>query len=170
MITLDLHIDEDFYEQYLRMSFRVIRGKPVINVKNPLGGFIHSNINIAPTPKKSYGENLIQIKTASMSHYNLENAFLYFDKLATVRINKAIAYHFDLDFRQFCISGYEKGIKQDVIIKSFIRIMKFQGADLFERLKKRDYRRKVFTTNLLTDALSINENNKQDIDIEIINI
>lgn len=162
MTTLKLHIEEDFYEQYLRMSFRVLRGKPVINLKNPLGGFIHSNIIVSPIPKESYGNNLIQLKTASMSHYNLDNAFLYFDKMATIRINKAIAYHFDLDFRQFCISGYEKGIKQDIIIKSFIRIMRFQGTDLYERLKKRDYRRKVFTNNLLADVLSINENNKQE--------
>lgn len=161
MIPVQLHIKESFYEDYLNLLFpnntKNSDVKIVVKAYNDLGKFIHSQVLISDTPKQSYGTDFITIYIPLANH-NKENKFIYFDEYNTEKINKAIAFYFNTDFRQFCISGAEKGIQQNIVIQSFINVLNLRySEDLFERLKKKDYRRRKELNKYIMQGLKITQ-------------
>jgi hypothetical protein len=164
MNLIKLQIREPFYEDYLRLIFKCPSGNITIKATPEIGKFIHSQIKISDTPRQSAGKDHINL-LVPLSHTNKENSFIYFDHLATDQINKFIASSFNIHFRQFCQAGRERGIKYNFIINAFIALMKINySTDIYERLKKKDYRNRREITSFLTEGLKLIENDMQPIE------
>lgn len=168
MTPIYLHITEDFYAEYLKAIFPARKDKDIILVtlNHPLGHYIRSCISQAPAPKKSWGNN--QIRIYLPYHNATAQNFIYFNKYNTEMINKQIATNFDNDFTQFCLLAQQAGISIKSSIQMFIRTLKLTSTkgDLYDRLKKKDYRRRKKIENLFSEALKLNFSLLQDADYQ----
>ncbi len=83
-------------------------------------------------------------------------------------INKQIATNFDNDFTQFCLLAQQAEISIKSSIQMFIRTLKLTSTkgDLYDRLKKKDYRRRKKIENLFSEALKLNFSLLQDADYQ----
>ncbi len=158
MTTVELSFKEKVLEDYLRWIMKSPKGEINIKTKFALGKFIISQVKPASVPRKSFSYGDVATIRIPLANLKKEQQFLYFNEFSTEQINKALAFYFDLDFRQFCVSGREKGIKTHIIIKSFMRMHNITNTDdLFERLKKRDYRRRELLDNYLASGVKLIE-------------
>lgn len=172
MVPVKLYIHEDIHVDYIRWLFsqsRSSRRKPesseiIVTPKYSIGKTIISLVKISPKPKTSYGSNHITIRIPA-SHLKKDCKFLYFDEFSTQQINYAIDSQFDIDFRNFCVTGREKGVKTYMVVQAFMRMYNMRNSpDLFERLKKRDYRRRKILDDFLIQGIKELEPSSQSIE------
>jgi hypothetical protein len=161
MVQVKLHIHDQIHEDYFRWLFthtkagrrKIITPEIAINPKFDLGKTIISQVKTAGRPKQSFGQNFITI-SLPLENLKKDQCFIYFDEFATQQINYAIAAQFDIDFRDFCVSGREKGIKIFIVVQAFMRMYNIRNSpDLFERLKKKDYRRRKILDQFLIQGI-----------------
>lgn len=166
MVPVKLHLKNKVNEDYLRWVFNSRKGHIPIRSKQDIGKFIISKVCTSTTPQISHGENHITI-LLPLNHFKESKTFLYFDDFATEQINKAINFYFNSDFRQFCLSGAEKGIQKHIIITAFIRLHNLTNTkDLYERLKKKDYRRRKMVDEFLVKGVKYIDNEYNSIDYQ----
>jgi hypothetical protein len=158
MVKASLFIKDPVFEDYLRWLFSSHSGEIIIRTKFDLGNFIVSHVSESQLPKQSFGSPQIQLQLP-ISHFEQKKPrFYFFDEWQTEMINKQISACFDLDYRQFCVSGDEKGIKKHIVIQSFIRVLNIRNSpEIFERLKKRDYRRRKILDQYLTEGIRLSQ-------------
>jgi hypothetical protein len=166
MTTVKLHINEPFYEEYLRLLFKCPEGPVTVKALPEIGRFIHSQAILSNNPKQSHGHQFITIRIP-LAETKKENYFVYFDEYATQKINKAISFSFTLDFRQFCIAGRERGIRYNFIVNAFISLLNLKNSkDLYERLLKKDYRNRLEISKFLGEGLKLLQNHSQSFEYQ----
>lgn len=158
MIPVQLHLKEPFYTEYMLMAFKSKKNpdKIIVSGNTNLGKFIQTHVQFSDYPKQSWGPSTTTIYI-HLSEFKKENKFIYFDEFTTDLINKQIDIALDNDFIQFCLTSQRAGIKIKDSITMFIRVMNLRMSDdLFDRFKKRDYRRRKKIDELITSAMKLN--------------
>lgn len=82
----------------------------------------------------------------------LPRGFYYYPAFVIDQINDLIDFYFDTDFRQFCLVGTELGVQRKHLYASFLKNRQIKNTgDFYERLKKRDFRRRQLMMKLIDE-------------------
>lgn len=167
MLPVKIHLKENYFLDYLLFYFKYKPGKAqrrsethltnqvVIKGTHDIGKLIIANLSASNTKKESFGTSHHTIYIPDQ-HYDIKSKFLFFNEAQTDLINKQIKFNFNIDFRMFCVSAAEKGIRYDVAIRSFIRLLNLHFSDdFYERLKKSDYRKRKEWDEYMKQAIKI---------------
>lgn len=115
-----------------------------VNTGNDTGKFISAMVTITDRPaKQEIKDNPIKLylPIQEWSHSILEENFLYVPLWKQKMLQDYIEASFRLRIREFFITGYELGHKQDMIIKAFLAAYNIKHNTLnYDTIKKYDYR------------------------------
>jgi len=70
-----------------------------------------------------------------------------------------IEIYFDNDFREFCIIGQELNMKRKAVYEAFMELRDIKNSsEIYDMIKKRDYRRRKNLEQVLIDTMKTSAN------------
>lgn len=115
-----------------------------INSTNDIGKFIQAMITLSDRPPhQELKEHPISIylPVLEWNHHILRENFLYVPEWKQRMLQEYIEASFRLKIREYFLAGYEKGYKQDRIIRAFLFAYNIKHNALsYDAVKKYDYR------------------------------
>lgn len=151
-----IELRKPILEDYLRWIFRCTKEGPItVKRNNPVGRYIWSMFDTKHLPvqhqfKTEPTKLIIPVDPYKISQSN----YLYFKPFKMAQVNNYIDAMFIIDFREFVLNGVEKGVQRKYLYEAFMNIKKFSPSDdLFERIKKKDYRRRKQIEAYMTEGL-----------------
>ena len=115
-----------------------------ITASNDIGRFIQSMVTMSDRPpKQSIKENPITLALPiqEYNHFLFRDNFIYVPEWKQRMIQDYIEASFRLRIREYFLAGYEKGYKQDRIIRAFLQAYNIkQNMTNYDQVKKYDYR------------------------------
>ena len=152
-ILVLLPLRKSYFEDYLRWHFNSGHEQLAISLRSPLGKMLYGHISVSfkPVPKPE-GERILTLRLPTKDANRLPSGFYYYHKYVIDQINDLIDFYFDTDFRQYCLVGLELGMQRKEIYESFLKNRNIvNSTDFYERLKKRDYRRRQSLIKLIDE-------------------
>lgn len=131
---------------YLYHEFGTPRGEEGVQVKgsNDLGKFIQSMITVSDRPpKQDIKEHPITLllPIQEWNHFIFRENFIYIPEWKQQMLQNYIEASFRIRVREYFVTGYEKGYKQDRIIRAFLFAYNIKNnAVNYDAVKKYDYR------------------------------
>lgn len=148
---VQLQLKKPYYEDYLRWLFQSPEGDIVVSGSKNLGRIIYTLLSRSEIPVKPKQPIAVPL-LIPYRHNKLPEGFYFFNEAATEQINEMVDVFLDLDFRSYCLAGTEMGMQRKDVYASFLHSRNFTpSCDLFEMLKKRDYRLRKKFKNLLEE-------------------
>lgn len=150
---------QPYLQDYLLHEFG---GKPtdsgvMVNSDSDIGNFIQSMVTLRDRPLKKEIKDYpftIYLPISGFNHHILRENFFYIPEWKQQLIRKYIEASFRLKQREFFVTGYEKGFKQDIIIKSFLQAYNIRNNALnYESVKKYDYRNRMKTVKEVREMI-----------------
>ena len=116
----------------------------VVDGTNEIGMLIQAFVTVSDRPRKQeITENSIalELPTQSWNHAIFEENFVYIPRWKQKQLNLFIEATFRLRIKEFFQVGYEKGFKQDMIVRAFLENYNIKNNALnYDTIKKYDYR------------------------------
>ena len=143
IVTIDL---QPYLHDYLYHEFdcRKEDGAVIIKTNNDIGKLIQAMVTMTDRPhKQAIKENPITLllPIQEWNHFLFRDNFLYIPDWKQRMIQDYIDASFRLRIREYFMAGYEKGYKQDRIIKAFLMAYNIKNNQLnYDQVKKFDYR------------------------------
>ena len=156
MLDVKLKVDSLMMADYLAYLFPPeSSGGPLkVCARNSIGKLLIAHCKVSERPVPMEGGNFVELVLPNDEATKpLINRFLYYNKHDTVALNMAIAAFFDIEFKQYYLTGYELGIQKKDIVTAFIVSRGLFTVDNFDALHKRIYRRSQQTLDKMTDKL-----------------
>ena len=142
-VTIDL---QPYLQDYLYHEFAASDRQEGIQVAstNDIGLFIQSMITLSDRPPhqelKEHPITLL-LPVNEWNHRIFRENFLYIPEWKQRMLQDYIEASFRLRVREYFVAGYEKGYKQDKIIKAFLLAYNIKhNAINYDAIKKYDYR------------------------------
>jgi TnpA family transposase len=151
MNQITLPLRKSYFEDYLRWFFKSPSGPIVISKRNNLGKFICIHASESPIPVNNQG-TVLQLPERN-------DKFIYFSEDVVEIINNMIEIYFDNDFREFCIIGQELNMKRKAVYEAFMELRDIKNSsEIYDMIKKRDYRRRKNLEQVLIDTMKTSAN------------
>lgn len=157
IITIDLK--PELHDFLLHEFGEDENGAIKIHRRSDIGRYIDSMWVLSDLPVKRKFEkynnpvNLI-LPLADNSKYIVRNNFLYFPLYREQQINDYLEAVWNNVIREYFIIGYEKGYKQSLIIDAILKAFNIKKNALsFERIKKKDYRKRENLINSVVNEI-----------------
>ena len=142
-VTIEL---SPYLHDYLYHEFGTPRGEEGVLVKgsNDLGKLIQSMITVSDRPpKQDIKEHPITLllPIQEWNHFLFRENFIYIPEWKQRMLQDYIEASFRIRVREYFVTGYEKGYKQDRIIRAFLFAYNIKNnAVNYDAVKKYDYR------------------------------
>lgn len=142
-VTIELQL---YLHDYLYHEFGCPRSDEAVTItaSNDIGRFIQSMVTMSDRPpKQSIKENPITLALPiqEYNHFLFRDNFIYVPEWKQRMIQDYIEASFRLRIREYFLAGYEKGYKQDRIIRAFLQAYNIkQNITNYDQVKKYDYR------------------------------
>lgn len=142
-VTIEL---QPYLHDYLYHEFGCPRSDEAVTItsSNDIGRFIQSMVTMSDRPpKQSIKDNPITlaIPIQEYNHFLFRDNFIYVPEWKQRMIQDYIEASFRLRIREYFLTGYEKGYKQDRIIRAFLMAYNIkQNVTNYDQVKKYDYR------------------------------
>lgn len=141
-VTIELAL---YLHDYLYHEFGCKKeGGVMITSANDMGKIIQSMVTIKDRPPRlPLKDNPITLflPTQEWNHFILNENFLYIPEWKQRMLQEYIEASFRIRIREYFIAGYEKGYKQDKIIRAFLMAYNIKMNALnYDSVKKYDYR------------------------------
>lgn len=152
-ISIELPLRRNYFADYLRWHFNSPGNDIHVSMKSPLGKLFYGMVQVAYRPQpKPTGNNIINIHLPVKDAKRLPTGFHHYPPFVVDQINDLLDFYFDTDFRQYCLVGKEIGMERRHMYESFLKNRNIRNTeDFFERLKKRDYRRRQLLMKLIDE-------------------
>lgn len=144
MFQAVISIESQLYADYLRYLFPPDKGSGccAVSTTHPTGALMVAFARASEMPVEIHGDHLVKVdlpwyRNATSS---IANHFVYFDKIATARINLALKAEFELEFAGYIRKGEEYGMRKMDIIEAFI-FTRGLTPENYDALHKRTYRK-----------------------------
>ena len=152
-ITIDLppHLHD-----YLYHEFGTPRGEEAVRVTaaNDLGKLIQSMITVSDRPPRQPDKEhrpprqpdkehpiTLALPIQEWNHFIFQENFIYIPEWKQHMLQSYIEASYRIRIREYFVAGYEKGYKQDRIIRAFLYAYNIkENAMNYEAVKKYDYR------------------------------
>lgn len=131
---------------YLYHEFGTPRGEEGVLVKgaNDLGKLIQSMVTVSDRPpKQDLKEHPITLllPIQEWNHFIFRENFIYIPEWKQQMLQNYIEASYRIRVREYFVAGYEKGYKQDRIIRAFLFAYNIKNnAVNYDAVKKYDYR------------------------------
>lgn len=131
---------------YLYHEFGTPRGEDAVRITgvNDIGKFIQSLVTVSDRPpKQPIKEHPITLllPIQEWNHFIFEENFVYIPEWKQRMLQNYIEASFRLRIREYFVAGYEKGYKQDQIVRAFLYAYNIKNnMTSYEAVKKYDYR------------------------------
>lgn len=143
-VTIEL---QPYLHDFLYHEFGCTRGTDEyiqVTSANDLGKFIQAMVTVSDRPPqqslKDYPIKLC-LPIREWNHFILKENFIYIPEWKQQMLRDYIEASFRIRIREYFVSGYEKGYKQDRIIKAFLAAYNIKANALnYDAVKKYDYR------------------------------
>ena len=120
-----------------------------ITSANDMGKFIQAMVTLSDRPPhQELKENPITLflPIQEWNHHLLRENFIYIPEWKQRMLQEYIEASFRIKVREYFVVGYEKGFKQDKIIRAFLYAYNIKNNALnYETIKKYDYRTELLT-------------------------
>ncbi len=142
-ITIDLppHLHDFLYHE-----FGTERSEEAVAVTaaNDLGKLIQSMITVADRPpKQAIKEHpvTLALPIQEWNHFIFKENFIYIPEWKQRMLREYIEASYRIRIREYFVAGYEKGYKQDRIIRAFLYAYNIKNNAInYDTVKKYDYR------------------------------
>ena len=141
IIELAPHLHDFLYHE-----FKTARGEEgvVVSSSNDLGKMIQSLISVSDRPPKQpikeHPLTLI-LPVQEWNHFIFKENFIYIPGWKQRMLQDYIEASWRIRIREYFVSGYEKGYKQDKIIRAFLSAYNIKNnLTNYDAVKKYDYR------------------------------
>lgn len=154
-VTVSLPLKKDYYYEYLHWHFDSPGGPIYGSMSKPLGKLFYSTVHISSKPVKEVGEYPFRVDVIipQRNDIHIPDGFYYYPTHVIDQINNLIDFYFDTDFRQYCVTAAELGIQRKHVYSTFLKTRGIKSdRDFYDRLKKRDYRRRQRMMQLLDES------------------
>ena len=141
IIELPPHLND-----YLFHEFGTPRSEEAITVTaaNDLGKLIQSMITVSDRPpKQAIKEHPVTLvlPVQEWNHFIFQENFIYIPEWKQRMLREYIEASYRIRIREYFIAGYEKGYKQDRIIRAFLYAYNIKNNAInYDAVKKYDYR------------------------------
>lgn len=140
-IELAAHLHDYLYHEF--KSDRKLDGVAV-NTVSDIGKMIEAMITVCERPPKmALKDNPIKLylPIQNWNHRILNENFIYIPEWKQTQLQEYIEASYRIKIREYFVSGYEKGYKQDKIIKAFLLAYNIKNNAInYDAVKKFDYR------------------------------
>lgn len=137
---------QPYLHDYLYHDFGCSRQDDGVQISsgNDMGKFIQAMVTISDRPpKQPIKDNPITLylPIQEWNHFVLQENFIYIPEWKQRMLQEYIEASFRLRIREYFVAGYEKGYKQDKIIRAFLLAYNIKNNALnYDAVKKYDYR------------------------------
>lgn len=146
MNSINLILKRNYYEDYLRHIFSS-DGEIVLTRTNEVGKYIYSRIRESDLPVHTSickGDIVIKLFIPDSHSVSFGNKFIYFSVADVELINDFISAHFDMCFYRMMLEAEKMGYEKKDALEAFLFGLGLNKFDnLYETLKKREYRKEV---------------------------
>ena len=115
-----------------------------VTAANDIGKFIQAMVTVTDRPpKQSIKEHPITLylPIQEWNHFILQENFIYIPEWKQRMLQSYIEASFRIRVREYFVAGYEKGHKQDRIIRAFLMAYNIKNNAInYDAVKKFDYR------------------------------
>ena len=142
-VTIEL---APYLHDYLYHEFGTPRGEEGVTVKssNDLGKLIQSMVSVSDRPpRQALKEHPVTLllPIQEWNHFIFRENFIYIPEWKQRMLQDYIEASFRIRVREYFVAGYEKGYKQDRIIRAFLYAYNIKNNALnYDAVKKYDYR------------------------------
>lgn len=137
---------QPYLHDYLYHEFGCPRSEDGVTVTsvNDIGKFIQAMVTVADRPPKlPIKDNPITLylPVKEWNHYILQENFIFIPEWKQRMLQEYIEASFRIRIREYFVAGYEKGFKQDKILRAFLQAYNIKNNALnYDAVKKYDYR------------------------------
>lgn len=157
MFITKLPLKKNYYEEYLRWYFKSAEGTINISRTTMLGKFITALAVPIEYPVKEQAGLPIAIPAYDSDLH--KNKFYTFTPDVVDKINDMIEFYFDSDLREWCLVGGELNMQRKDIYSLFLKNRNLkEHNEIFEMIKKRDWRRRTKMKEILLNAMQSIDN------------
>lgn len=144
-VTIEL---QPYLHDYLYHEFGCIHSNAdegvSITSSNDIGKFIQAMITVNDRPPKLPLKEhpiTLYLPIQEWNHFILNENFIYVPEWKQRMLQEYIEASFRIRIREYFVAGYEKGYKQDKIIRAFLFAYNIKNNALnYDSVKKYDYR------------------------------
>lgn len=143
-VTIEL---QPYLHDYLYHEFGCNRSADdgvQITSANDMGKFIQAMVTVSDRPPKQPLKDhpiTLYLPIREWNHFILQENFIYIPEWKQRMLQDYIEASFRIRIREYFVSGYEKGYKQDKIVKAFLAAYSIKANSLsYDTVKKYDYR------------------------------
>jgi hypothetical protein len=115
-----------------------------VTAANDIGKFIQAMITVSDRPpKQPIKDNPITLylPIQEWNHFILQENFIYIPEWKQRMLQDYIEASFRIRVREYFVTGYEKGYKQDKIVRAFLMAYNIKNNAInYDAVKKFDYR------------------------------
>lgn len=148
-VTIEL---QPYLHDFLYHEFgcqRCQEGGVIVTTVNDIGKFIQAMVTVSDRPpKQALKENPIRLflPIQEWNHFILQENFIYIPEWKQRMLQDYIEASWRIRIREYFVAGYEKGYKQDRIIRAFLLAYNIKNnAVNYDAVKKYDYRNRKLT-------------------------
>lgn len=138
---------QPYLHDYLYHEFGCKRGTDdgvFITSINDLGKFIQAMVTVSDRPPKQPLKEhpiTLYLPIQEWNHFILQENFIYVPEWKQRMLQEYVEASFRIRIREYFVAGYEKGYKQDKIVKAFLTAYNIKiNALSYDAVKKYDYR------------------------------
>ncbi len=137
---------QPYLHDYLYHEFGCPRADDGVSVTsaNDIGKFIQAMVTVTDRPPRlPIKDNPITLflPVKEWNHYILQENFIYIPEWKQRMLQEYIEASFRIRIREYFVTGYEKGYKQDKILRAFLLAYNIKNNALnYDAVKKYDYR------------------------------
>lgn len=156
MLDVKLKVDSPMMADYLAYLFPPeSEGGPLkVYARNSVGRLLVAHCKVSELPVDLPGDGYVSLSLPNDEATKpMIDRFLYYDRHDTAALNMAIAAWFDLEFRQYYLTGLEIGVRKKDIVTAFIVTRGLFSTDGFDALHKRIYRREQRNLDKMVKSL-----------------
>lgn len=141
-VTIELapHLHDYLYHEFGCKK----EGGIIVTTTNDMGKMIQSMVTISAIPAKlPLKDNPITLylPIQEWNHFILNENFIHIPDWKQRMLQDYIEASFRIRIREYFVAGYEKGFKQDKIIKAFLMAYNIKNNAInYDAVKKYDYR------------------------------
>ena len=142
-ITIEL---QPYLHDFLYHEFGTPRGEDAVRVTaaNDIGKMIQAMVTVSDRPPKQPIKDhpiTLALPVQEWNHFIFRENFIYIPEWKQHQLRDYIEAVYRLRIREYFIAGYEKGYKQDRIIRAFLYAYNIKNNALnYDTVKKYDYR------------------------------
>ena len=156
METVALELKKNYYEDYLRWLFNSPEGILNVNPKMNIGKMFNAHLHVSEKPyhhQPIFKDSVrVDLLVSTKMVRSLPQGFFYYPDFVVEQINELIEFYFDLDLTLWCQQGDKFNMQRKHVYASFLKSRKIiNKTDIYEMIKKRDYRRRLKMQKILED-------------------